>query len=465
MHMFENEDEFFDLPDLLHRYEEMVREGTEYFFDVEEYEMLSGFLFDTGQTQKALQLVRQGIRQHPVAPELMVKRVRFLTTINKLKEADKEVDKLESLIPGSYDLFVARGLLYSKRSQHQKAIRFFKEALPQAEFPEDVWGLLAIEYQFTGNYRLAIRYLKRILEVNPYDEMSLYNLALCYDLMGSTEAGIEFMKDFIDGNPYNEIAWYQLGMLQSKNQQFAEAAQSFDYAIVIDEFFSAAYLEKADMQQQNFEFAEAIKTYQQSIEIDGATGYVYYLIALNYLKLHRPVKAESYLRQAINEEPDLDEAYYELALLHDENKSWDEAVYHIGKAVEMDAENWDYLYASAEIYKRAGRLNEAEVVFNDLIQLGYIDPQIFIDYAELLFDLCEFKMGMDLLYQGVQLNPEASEIMYRLAGYLYTLQENDEADIYLKKALQLAPQRRVGFFVLFPKLKNNPHITKILAEA
>lgn len=463
--MFENEDEFFDFPDLLHRYEEMVREGVEYFFDVEEFEMLTGFLFDTGQTQKALQLVQQGIRQHPAAPELMVKRARFLTAINKLKEADREIDRLESLIPGSYDLYIARGLLHSKRSQHHKAIKFFKEALPQAEFPEDVWALLAMEYQFTGNYRLAIRYIKLILEVNPYDEMALYNIALCYDLMGTNEAGIQFLEEFVNTNPYNEIAWYQLGMLQSKNEQFSKAAQSFDYAILIDEFFTAAYLEKAEMQQRNFEFAEAIKTYQENIEIDGTSGYVYYLIALNYQKLHHPVKAESYLRQAISEEPDLDEAYYELALLHDENKSWDEAVYHIGKAIELDPENWDYLYASAEIYKRAGRLNEAEVVFNDLIQLGYIDPQIFIDYAELLFDLCEFKLGMDLLYQGVQLNPEAPEIRYRLAGYLYTLKENDEADIYFKKALDLDPQRRIGFFALFPKLKNNSRITKILAEA
>lgn len=461
--MFEDED-FIDFPELLNRYEEMIQNETIYFFDVEEFEALSSFLFDTGQTQKALQLIQIGANQHPESVELKVKKTRFLTAINKLREADYELAALEELIPGSFDLLMARAYFYSRKSQHTKAIKLYKEALPLAEFPDEVWPVLAMEYQFTGNYQLAIKYLRLTLEVNPEDEIAIYNMALCFNLLNKTEAGIDFFKQFVDNNPYNEMGWYQLGMLYGEISDLTEAIKAFDYAILIDEFFTAAYFEKARIQELDFDFIGAIRTYQEDMEQEGESGYNLYRIGLCHLKLHQPQKAESFLRQAIHEDPDLDEAFYELALIQDENKRWDEAVYHINKAIELDPENWDYLYTSAEVHRRAGKLNEAEIIYQDLIKLGYIDPDVFIDYAELLFDLCEFKEGMDLLYQGVALNPEAPEIHYRIAGYLFTLQESDEATIYFKKALDLNPGGKTSFFSLFPKLKEHRALQNILKE-
>ena len=54
------------------------------------------------------------------------------------------------------------------------------------DFPEDVWPLIAIEYQMLGNYELSCKYLKLTLEENPEDEIAIYNIALCYDLLEKT---------------------------------------------------------------------------------------------------------------------------------------------------------------------------------------------------------------------------------------------------------------------------------------
>lgn len=461
--MFEEEG-FVDLNPLIKRYESMVKNNQVLFFDVDEFEALSDYYFETGKIKDALNVVEMGNNQHPNCTSFTVRKAQYYTATDQLIAAEQEIEKLESLSPGSYDLFMARAAICTKKGFNQKAIQFYKSALAHADFPEDVWPLIAIEYQLLGNYELALKYLKLTLDTNPDDEIAVYNIALCYDLLEKTNDGISYFKKFIDLNPYSEIAWYHLGILYTKKQEHEKALECIDYALLVDETFIAAYYEKARVLERTFRYQEASETYEASFEFDGPTGFSYYKMGLCYLKMHKPRKAQSYFTKAIQEDPDLDEAFYELALLNDENKERNQAIFHIKKALELDPDNWDYLFSSAEIHKRSGLLNEAEQIYKSLIAKGYEEPEVYIDYAELLFDLCEFEDGMDLLYKGVELNPNSADMQYRLSGYLYTLKESDEANIYFKKALKLDPDRRLFFFELFPKLQENASIRELVSK-
>lgn len=459
--MFEEED-LKDLTPIVNRYEKMLRDEAELFFDVDEFEALCDFYYERGKLKMALKVVEMGIRQHPYHAGFTAKKVHYFTANNQIKEAKEEIEKLESLSPEGYDLFMARAAIHSRTGDHQKAINFYKKAIPFADFAEDIWPLMAVEYQVMGNYELALKYLKSTLDVHPEDEISVYNIALCYDLLEETEEGIKYFNKFVDINPYSEIAWYHLGILYTKQKEYPEAERALDYSILIDDTFIAAYYEKARLLERTFRYQEALETYESSFEFDGPTGFSYYKIGICHLKMHKPKKAHVFFTKAIHEDPDLDEAFYELAIINDEDREHTEAIHHIDKAVHLDPDNWDYLFTSAEIHKRAGQLNEAEEIYKSLIEKGYLDPDVFIDYAELLFDLCEFDDGMDLLYKGVEHNPESADMQYRLSGYLYTLTESDEANIYFSKALSLDPDRRVHFFQLFPKLKENAEIKDLV---
>ncbi len=467
--MFEDDDDqegnIENLLPLISRFEQMLKQREEWFFDVEEFEAISDYYYERGKITRAIHAVEMGAAQHPSCSNFMVRKAQYFTASDKLKLAQRELDKLEALEPESYDLYMTRAAIYSKQGKHQRAIQFYKLALKKSEYPEEVWPMLAIEHQILGNYELALKYLKLTLEENPEDEIAVYNIALCFDLLELGEEGITYFHKFTDKNPYSEIGWYHLGILQAKEKQFDSAIRSIDYSILIDEYFTAAYYEKARILERTYRYQEASEAYMASFEFEGPTGFSYYKIGMCYLNLFKPEKAISYLTKAIQEDSDLDEAFYELALIKDEENSGSEAIYFIDKALELDSDNPDYLFTSAEIHKRAGMLNEAEVIYSRMLELGYIEPDVFIDYAELLFDLCEFDEGMEVLYQGQQLNPDSAEINYRLSGYLYTLQESDEADIYFKKALDINPDRRMYFFELFPKLTQSTSIQSILVDS
>ena len=464
--MFEEEsdDDFFNLLDLIDEFKRMQAEGRSRFYDLEEFEAISDYFYEIGKAKKAMEVLEMAIDQHPYSSSLKLRKVQYLTALDKTKQASILLRELEGESPDRFDLHMARAGLYSKMGNHQKAIEQYRQALGHTEFPEEVYHLLALEYQITGAYNKALRYLKMTLTEFPDDEIALYNLALCYDLLEKPDDGIEFLDRFINTNPYSEIAWYHLGLMQAKIENYPQALRALDYAILIDEFFYAAYYEKARILEMEFRYQEAAETYQATFDYDGASGYGYYKTGLCYLRLGKSLKAEKYLNKAIQEDSELEEAYYELALLKDEQKQWAEALYMIAKAVNLDPENWEYRHSSAMMHRRAGKLDEAILIYQKLIADEYYNAHTFTEYAQLLFDMCEFKQGMDVLYQALELIPDSSELHYQLAGYLYTIQEADEAGLYLRKALKLDSGGRSFFLALFPWLKENHEVQTILAK-
>ncbi len=184
-----------------------------------------------------------------------------------------------------------------------------------------------------------------------------------------------------------------------------------------------------------------------------------------YLHLHKDKKAESHFYKAIKEDPDLEEAYYELALMKDEEKEWDEAVFLINKAVELDFENWKYQQVSALIHHRAGRLDEAKIIYSDLIKTGYFESDTFIHYAELLNDLCEFEEALKALVDGIKKLPSAASLYFHLAGFLFIQGREVEGAIQLHDALDLYPEGKLFFLDLFPILIDHPKVTEILKKS
>lgn len=460
----ENEDDFFNLLDLIDEFKRMQAEGRSRFYDLEEFEAISEYFFEIGKAKKALEVLEMAAEQHPYSNSIKLKRVQYLTSLDKTGEANRLLIELEGESTDFFELHMARAGLYSKMGKHQKAIEQYRQALYHTEFPEDVYHLLALEYQLIGAYEKALRYLKLSLEQFPEDEIALYNLALCYDLSEKPESGVEYLEKFIDQNPYSEIAWYHLGLMQAKLENFPQALKALEYAMLIDEQFSAAYYERARILELEFRYQEAAETYQATFDYDGGSGYGYYKTGLCYLKLGKPLKAENFLNKAIQEDSELEEAFYELALLKDEQKQWPEALYMVNKAVELDPENWEYRHSAALIYRRAGKQDEAIEIYKGLIDDRYCNAHTFMEYAQLLFDLCEFSQGMDVMYQALDLYADSSDLHYQMAGYLFTIEEADEAQIYLEKALSLDSGGRSFFLALFPWLKDNVRVQNILGR-
>ena len=450
--------------ELIERFEQMLKDNSVLFFDVHEFEALADHYMMTGSMKKALLTTRYGIQQHPNAVNLPLKRAQLLAAYNRTDEALLELNRAEGLDPYNEELFISRGMIFSKKGLSHQAIQMFEKAIEiSEEGPADVFMLLGNEYQNLKQYEKAIHYYKLALEQDGEDELALYNIAYCFDLTDGNEESISFFLEFLETNPYSEIGWYQLSVSYHNVNKLEEALNAVDYAIVIDDEFAAAYHEKASILEDLEKYDEAISVYKELIELDSPSGLAYLRISNAYKRMNNPRAALVYSIKATHEDPNLDEAWMERGLLLDEMGKLSEGIYFIRKATELSPTNTDYQFICGTSNRKMGFLGESKENFQKLIELGHIEARVWINLSDLLIEMEEYDNAMQVLSKGIDLNPEDPALNYTYAGYLYLIGSVDEAAGFLENALTLNSDIRSDFLKHFPLLAEHEQV-KILLE-
>ena len=69
------------------RYEEMIRNHDQYFFDAQAFENIIDYYIEKNDPAKAIQVVEYAVNQHPFAAVFLIKKAQLLVVTNKVTEA------------------------------------------------------------------------------------------------------------------------------------------------------------------------------------------------------------------------------------------------------------------------------------------------------------------------------------------------------------------------------------------
>ncbi len=193
------------------RYEKMLNDNQNIFFDIFEFEQIIHFYLENAKFYKAKQAVYKALEQHPFSSELRLLQVEIFIFEDNLGKAQEILDEIIQLEPENSEVYVQKANLYSKKNNHQKAIELLKQALVLTDDLVDIYSLIAMEYLFMEEYALAKKYFKKCIVEDPEDYISLQQLLHCYDFLGEHNEAITFLTSYLDENPYCEVAWHNLG--------------------------------------------------------------------------------------------------------------------------------------------------------------------------------------------------------------------------------------------------------------
>ena len=447
---------------LISRYENMLNNNTQSFFDSHEFEDIADHYIEKGLLGEAMGSMEMAFKQYPFSANFLIKKAQILTILERLAEAETALDIAETLEPSNPDLHIAKGSILSKKRKHQDALKHFHKAQNLSESPIDVYPFIAFEYQCLGRFQDAIKYLDVFLNNEPEDDIAIFNIAYCFERLDAYNDAIDFFKKLIEKSPYCEITWYQLGLFYNKIKDYKQAIIALDYAILIDECFTAGYHEKARSLTQLGKTKEAINTYLLTFAFENATGYTYLKIGLCYKELSIYKQAIRYFTKACHEDPQLSEAWMEIGLCYEATGSIEEALHNIKKAVNLSPDDLEYLYIQTKIHYKTGLYNEAELGYKKLIKLGCESPTIWMEYAHMMKKLNEPKEAISLLKKGLKQNKNHSELLVRLGAYLFLDGQEDLARKYLHKANSINPEINIKLFNHIPALENNDVFIKLL---
>jgi tetratricopeptide (TPR) repeat protein len=236
-------------------------------------------------------------------------------------------------------------------------------------------------------------------------------------------------------------------------EDYFEAAKYYDKAIKLNSSSYGVYQNYGLSLMKLGNYNLAIEDFKKSLELDGQNPHAFYNLANavyfnarsqkitpeNKAAVYQSfMEAAGYLKQAINLDPKMKEAYVLIGLCYRLSEQYSEAVFWYNKALN--------LFPRAEFYNLIGhtfmdekKYNEAAMYYRRAVDN---DPSQFISYynlGEAFAKLNDFNSALQNYKRALELDPDFTE-GYIKTGQLYLdRQRYDEALAWFLEALKKNP--------------------------
>ncbi|HCQ30257.1 MAG TPA: hypothetical protein DIU39_08230 [Flavobacteriales bacterium] len=461
---FDFNDDFQRFSESISRFENMIKNDTPGFFDVEEIEYLIDFYMDKNQMSKVEKIIEIGESLHPYSIELQLKKAQFYQNIHRPNKSLKLLNKLEQIEPTNIDLLYLKASVYSQLRENKKSIEYYQKLLPLVEEDEleEILMHIAFEYENLRNYHEAVNYFKQVLKNNPGNETAVFELTFCYEITNQLEEGVKFFQKFLDYHPYSSSAWYNLGTTYFKLGLFEKAIDAFEFVIAINEHYTPAYYGKAGALFELERYNEAINTYFQVFDIEEPDAQIYHNIAESYEKLEDYTQAIQYYKKAIALNPIYSDAYMGMAVSYNELGQNKSALFFAKKGVELDEKNADFQYIFGDILKANGFYEEAILAYSKVIQLLPDTKSIWLDLAETFREYLDIEHAIEVLHKGLEQHADYALYHYRLTAYYLMKNDITDAVKHMEKAIHSDASEVTELVEFYPECINFEEIILLI---
>jgi Tfp pilus assembly protein PilF len=187
-------------------------------------------------------------------------------------------------------LYVGRALVASKHPT--EAIAVFEEFLQAYPHHLNAWYNLGLAYSEAGDDINAIRAYREVLALNPDIALAHNNLGCIYLRRNELDEAEACFRAGVASEPRNALVWNNFGLTAVRRKDYAKAGHRFRRALTVNERYEAAHYKNL--------------------------GVLY----VQHLYPDRPQEGMSYLRRALQLDPNLPEAEEIRAMLRElEEKS------------------------------------------------------------------------------------------------------------------------------------------------
>ncbi|MBI5744031.1 MAG: tetratricopeptide repeat protein, partial [Elusimicrobia bacterium] len=156
-------------------------------------------------------------------PEFYFKRANALLASGKESAALENYNRALLLKVNFPEALTARGLLFERQGDRQKAGLDYRKAIEQAPSYLPAYNNLAAMLMDGGNYAEADKLLTAALAVNPEYAYAMLNRGLSRYKLGDCGGATADLTHALDANPKFELAYYHRALCASKARNLTAA--------------------------------------------------------------------------------------------------------------------------------------------------------------------------------------------------------------------------------------------------
>ena len=404
---------YLDHPDLIRRYQKppaVYRGGNLKVRNYLTAKYLDMFILyrEEGNLDKAIEMLLKVKKMNPHSSIIDYNLGVLYQEKGMIREAirwyEEALDKTytEEIIQDSQ---LNLAVCYLKLGQIGKAKLFLKEVEKQAPDDPYVNYNFGVAYLEEGRYDEAIRRFEICLKDEELAPDARMGMGLCCAKMGRRKEALEQFEEVLRMRPNDPQAWYNVGVLRFEMGDFERSKEAFERAEKlgfkgggIGEFLRAiegmrereariAYNEGVSLQRER-RYEEAIKRFRRALELDPEMKEAYLNMAYCLSAVGRREEAAEALERALELDDRFFEAYFNLGTLYLEMGRAEEAEGPLSKAVELRPSYAKARYNLGLALYRQGRYEEAAEEFEEAVRLA---PK---------WDEAHYNLGMSYLMGG-----------------------------------------------------------------
>ncbi len=445
-------EEFFD-NELVKKFEEMIENNDELYFETEEYEEIIIHYLELGDITYAELAVNFAMKIHPNSNEIKIKKLEVLLELENYIQAKNLIYELQESCTTNTDFLVCCAKYYSNLGNSKKAIELCESALELEEEENFLHNFIADEYTNLEDPFNALKHYKLALNFDFQDDYALENVMLCYNKLKKSDEAIDFLNTYLDKFPFSETAWYEYGQFYFAKKNYEEAIRGFDYLLAINSQSVGVYANKASCYEAMQQWHKAIAVYEEMLELEYTKAFTYYKIGLCYKVNKQLIPALNFFQKSLREDPQFYLSMMEQSHIYEEMGSMKEALHFAIEAVSLNENNLDYLKRLAFLYIDSGKFEESLQSLKKLIDY---EPNRFYNwyaYSEVLMLIGEYSDSIEILNRAVKSHHRA-ELYYQLSNCYLHLQNTKEGRKMLEKALELDPNLLEDMQQKYPFIKD-----------
>ena len=452
---------------LLSRFEQMLKNDSNYYFDVEEFEQIVEYYMDLNQNGKALKAIKYAFKLHPDALHLMIKKAQIHLQNKNPQRALNSLEAVENIESSNSEIFLTKGHSLLLMGNLADSREYYDKALTLVEDREELLDVLqniSQTLQFSDLYEEAIKYLLKAFELDKDNLMVLYDIAYCYDRAGDPEKSIDYYNRYLNVEPYSEHVWFSLGNLYNKTGEIDNAIEAYEMAVAINPEYIDSIYELAVILEDHHQYAKAVKYYKQYLSYEPDSAEIYLFIGNCYFHLDEYTDALEYYKKSLTIEEYNPEVYYAIAnLLYKKQKYWD-ALFYAKRTTHLDESDSRFYVLYGKINSHLKMHRESARAFYKAVE---VKPEMIYHWILLTDELIKEKKydkALKYLLDSMKFHADSALILFRVAAMYYKTSNFRSSLQYFKKAMLMDDKRYNEFFKICPEAKRSNEIKKVMKD-
>ena len=449
---------------LLADYTEMLISGEVNYLSEEDWLQLVDYFVINNQLSEALAVSEKAIGQHGFSIELHIHHTRMLLANELTRQAIDFIEAKSFLSPNDPEFTLLKAQALLQDGDEESCQNLLAQIKKEADTDLLVEILLTETdlFEKTQEFNLMFDSLQNILLNQTGNNEALERIWLCTELSGRYEDSIILHQKLLEKDSFSFQAWYNLGQAFFSEDRYAEAAEAFEYAYLINDDFEFAYRDRGEALLLLSKYEEALKCYQDVKEKFVPDADLYCKIGQCYAFLDQHELALEHFAVSLQMGNTEGDVHFHMGVCLGLLEKFSSAITSLQKAIKLDPEREEFHLAIADIYFQQDNPEEAAQHYQKAVDLAPDNHLAWLQYAGFLLLAYGDEAALEIIEEAMFYS-DSAEFHYFKVVCLIAAGKRQEAIINLMTLMDSHPNKAEYMYEVMPELKNDAEVNAIIA--